>query len=322
MVDAISCISAFRAEFQCLLCDETMISPTVCGDCLAAYYCSKDCQATDLTVHEIVCERRTLYPTSAFPTTDNKLALSTESDPITDASWAKVGVCSACGKLMASPKKCGQCLSAFYCSKDCQRADWKAHKVVCGGAVPPQQPTINVATTSEVTEVVALQASGKGKSTPALQTQVPKPFTQLKAKKWLFYRNEKDVYKLIVDAFRLRSWEDAEFANTYLLSMMHSEVAAEAKSDVFRASLKLAWRKGLLPEWWSPDDTEKLIQFALADESWGGHARPTEVLQLLERYGDPLVLLQLRIFAEQVYGVIDGEQSVMPLLKVQMKFER
>ncbi|KAJ6091921.1 hypothetical protein N7467_003890 [Penicillium canescens] len=269
MVEAISSISAFRAEFQCLLCDETMISPTVCGDCLAAYYYSKDCQAADSTVHQIFCELRTLYPTS-FPATDSKLTLCTESDP-TDVSWAKLGVCNACGKLMASPKKCGQCLSAFYCSKVCQKADWKAHKVICGGAVPPQQPTINVATTSEVTElaeVVARQASGKGKSTPALQTQVPKPFTQLEVKKWrLFYRNEKDVYKLIVDAFRLRGWED-KLASTYLVSMMHNGVVTEAKSDVFRASLKLAWRKGLLPEWWSPDDTEKLIQFALADEAW------------------------------------------------------
>ncbi|KAJ6023146.1 hypothetical protein N7499_008468 [Penicillium canescens] len=52
--------------------------------------------------------------------------------------------------------------------------------------------------------------------------------------------------------------------------MMHNGVVTEAKSDAFRASLKLAWRKGLLPAWWSPDDTEKLIQFALADEAWKG----------------------------------------------------
>jgi hypothetical protein len=32
--------------------------------------------------------------------------------------------------------------------------------------------------------------------------------------------------------------------------------------------------------------------------------------------------LQLRLFAEQVYGVIAGGQSVMPLLKAQIKFER
>ena len=34
---------------------------------------------------------------------------------------------SECEKLM----KCSQCLSAWYCSKKCQIADWKLHKKVC-----------------------------------------------------------------------------------------------------------------------------------------------------------------------------------------------
>jgi len=36
-------------------------------------------------------------------------------------------IASECEKLM----KCSQCLSAWYCSKKCQIADWKLHKKVC-----------------------------------------------------------------------------------------------------------------------------------------------------------------------------------------------
>ena len=28
-------------------------------------------------------------------------------------------------------KKCGRCQEVAYCSRDCQRGDWKVHKVTC-----------------------------------------------------------------------------------------------------------------------------------------------------------------------------------------------
>ena len=37
--------------------------------------------------------------------------------------------CSDCGKDGA--KKCGACGEAYYCSRQCQRRDWKKHKAEC-----------------------------------------------------------------------------------------------------------------------------------------------------------------------------------------------
>lgn len=37
--------------------------------------------------------------------------------------------CNRCRKPAA--QKCGRCRLTFYCSKECQRADWKQHKLVC-----------------------------------------------------------------------------------------------------------------------------------------------------------------------------------------------
>lgn len=39
-------------------------------------------------------------------------------------------LCAACGKDLAT-LKCSRCMSVRYCSKECQRAHWKAHKGVC-----------------------------------------------------------------------------------------------------------------------------------------------------------------------------------------------
>jgi hypothetical protein len=46
----------------------------------------------------------------------------------------KLERCSGCGKIEGKKnefKKCSRCQVAVYCGRDCQKADWKAHKKVC-----------------------------------------------------------------------------------------------------------------------------------------------------------------------------------------------
>jgi len=37
--------------------------------------------------------------------------------------------CVICGKVATS--RCGGCLKTYYCSKECQKQDWKSHKLQC-----------------------------------------------------------------------------------------------------------------------------------------------------------------------------------------------
>ncbi len=39
--------------------------------------------------------------------------------------------CKRCGKSGPDNKKCARCGTVLYCSRDCQKADWKYHKIVC-----------------------------------------------------------------------------------------------------------------------------------------------------------------------------------------------
>ncbi|KAF4697065.1 hypothetical protein FOZ62_031593, partial [Perkinsus olseni] len=39
-------------------------------------------------------------------------------------------LCATCGK--AGDKLCSRCKAVYYCSVDCQRRGWSAHKQVCG----------------------------------------------------------------------------------------------------------------------------------------------------------------------------------------------
>lgn len=42
-----------------------------------------------------------------------------------------LGMCKTCLKENVKLLHCGRCKSVFYCSKDCQKKDWKSHKAVC-----------------------------------------------------------------------------------------------------------------------------------------------------------------------------------------------
>jgi len=39
---------------------------------------------------------------------------------------------------------CGACKEVFYCSRECQKADWKAHKPACLAARKEQKPTVEL----------------------------------------------------------------------------------------------------------------------------------------------------------------------------------
>jgi hypothetical protein len=52
-----------------------------------------------------------------------------------DAKYTDMKMCRHCNKLetldLAKLMKCQRCKETYYCSKDCQAADWKSHKKTC-----------------------------------------------------------------------------------------------------------------------------------------------------------------------------------------------
>ena len=43
----------------------------------------------------------------------------------------EVGVCPVCSKN--ADNRCTACRKIFYCSRECQKKDWKTHKLECKG---------------------------------------------------------------------------------------------------------------------------------------------------------------------------------------------
>ncbi len=44
------------------------------------------------------------------------------------------GNCACCNRLLDNRKSCGRCKAVYYCSKECQLADWKEHRLRCSPA--------------------------------------------------------------------------------------------------------------------------------------------------------------------------------------------
>mmetsp|Transcript_45336 Transcript_45336/g.109788 ORF Transcript_45336/g.109788 Transcript_45336/m.109788 type:complete len:491 (+) Transcript_45336:60-1532(+) len=92
---------------------------TPCGDTVRAILEGKD-------DHTTLCPR-------ALPYFKNLIQLSRLLQPGNGSSTATTCSCQYCKKEDAKDKllTCSRCRNAHYCSKECQKADWKEHKVTC-----------------------------------------------------------------------------------------------------------------------------------------------------------------------------------------------
>lgn len=215
--------------------------------------------------------------------------------------------CANCKKTEAevpNMKRCAKCHTTPYCSRECQKADWKNHKKQCSvqGAARANS---------------ASSTSNSGRSAPKiknLEGSIDKPFHKLDDGTYLHDLPEKDVYKLLVDAFRLRLEDKYKFEGE-----QDGIYAGESSSIApFKKFLRLAEsRPGLLPPWWNDEKKTACVEYGETD-SWGNLGCGVEKSDIIEHYGSPNMPMQLRMLAEEVYGTplmgADGKAMRMMMM--------
>jgi splicing suppressor protein 51 len=88
-------------------------------------------------------------------------------------------------------------LQTCYCSRECQKADWKTHKKSCasnaaGAANAQANAQANATASSPASTARSQRAKG-------LTVEIAKPFHRLNDKTWIHNRPENDVFKLLID---------------------------------------------------------------------------------------------------------------------------
>ncbi|KAF5602575.1 MYND domain protein [Fusarium subglutinans] len=213
-----------------------------------------------------------------------------------------MAACNTCNKEEPAVqlKRCAKCSTTQYCSRDCQKADWKAHKKICG----KQADSVANANLPDPDEMSRSPKKG-------LEKSVPNPFTRLDNGTYLHNRPEKDVYRLLIDTYRLR-----------MDDMYNLEGQADGDSLYGGASNGLrgfqrflrqaSIRRGLLPSWWSPEKQQECEQLGMDSSQWQNLTKKTSKQEIIDYYGDPRFPMQLRMVGEAVYlsapGGGDGSQ--------------
>ena len=238
----------------------------------------------------------------------------------------------SCGKskdeLRKEPKNCAKCKTVRYCSRECQQTDWKQHKKVCSsnaGERAANPDTSNQSSTPQAGPTPAAQAHGG--QVKNLDNPVEKPFHKLNDKTWLHDRSEKDVFKLLIDSYRLRAEDDYNFGELDADSMYGGEL--QSGEQGFKRFLLLAKSKSKLnppppppPQnlGWTPEKAKECVQFGRVDNDHG-LASVVEKSDIMEYYGSADMPMQLRMYAEQVYGSGPGGQSGPGMMCLKMSIE-
>jgi splicing suppressor protein 51 len=217
--------------------------------------------------------------------------------------------CVSCSKV-DNLKRCAKCHTAQYCSRDCEKNDWKAHKRVCA-----QYAAANTARASSTPP----SASNPAEPPKNLTVRIEKPFHELSTKTWLHNRPENDVHKLLIDCFRLRQDDNYKFKGDVDRNSIYDGFADSMPG--FRKFIPRATgRPGLLPSWWSPAKAQECEAIG-SGEGWSSLSCAMEKSDIVEHYGDPLMPMQLRMLGEQVYGSGPAGEPGASMMRLQMRME-
>lgn len=131
---------------------------------------------------------------------------------------------------------------------------------------------------------------------------VPKPFTKLTTKTWLRGRTINDVYRLLVEAYRLRMEDDYKMTGVHGTDIDCIHGSAPNIRISFRRFLEKApLMPGVLPTWWCERRQHECEEFGMRD-GWYMLWNVISIDTLVERYGDRDFPTHLRVFASQVLG--------------------
>ncbi|KAF2120360.1 hypothetical protein BDV96DRAFT_595904 [Lophiotrema nucula] len=181
--------------------------------------------------------------------------------------------CTTCHKepSPSTPlKACANCKTTLYCSRECQKADWKHHKHTCNKTSNPSPASTAAQATQETNNSQAESDDWPAQRMPArlppntshFDLEIDQP-RDIKS----FVKNSTDenlVYRLLIDSFRILDetdrgvdarqllYEGVQYLDGYSLKKLQKHLDS-AEKDV-------------VPEWWDEEKRRECEE--LAREWW------------------------------------------------------
>lgn len=187
-------------------------------------------------------------------------------------------LCNTCAEMLKEKLKvCSKCKTTHYCSAECQKADWKTHKLTCGN---PSADTSSNPPTPQPQAVPNTSQGFSGYGSCHSMLQDPK---------------EEKVFKHLIDAYRLRV-ED-EYVMTGDVSMDSLYGGGNPMNGFKKFLTKAEKKSGILPSWWDKKARARCEKQARSPLQYA-----VEKSDNVEGYGAPLAPMSLRDLAQKIYG--------------------
>ncbi|KAK2003939.1 MYND finger [Colletotrichum falcatum] len=213
--------------------------------------------------------------------------------------------CKKCRKEVSEADwtECDRC-DVKYCSRSCLNLHWKNHKKACAKnrnnrPVPQATPRGGGGGT----------AWSPSEPTPrrGLDQPILGPFTKLGQGTFLHDRPEVDVYRILIDAYRLRMEDTFNLDLVATPKSLYCNGVTDA-TEGFREFLARAGRvRSLLPPWWNAEkQTECETLGQQAEHKWYSLKDKVSKGDIIQHYRDDQFPMQLRMLGEAIYGIGPG----------------
>ncbi|KAF9876633.1 mynd domain-containing protein [Colletotrichum karsti] len=196
---------------------------------------------------------------------------------------------------------------------------WKKHKKECTRSkvskpTPPPPTTTKPAPNSSSSSSIPYVAGEK------LPRGLKKPvnpdlgWKRLSKGTWFHNRPESDVYKLLIDVYRLRMddrWDVAKAAEPGSLYVRGATDGAAGFRTFLDKAARVRSDKGyrLLPDWWSKEKRSECEALGADATQWTSLSRKVGKWDVHKHYDDMGLAMQLRSLAETIYNSsVDGRK--------------
>lgn len=137
-------------------------------------------------------------------------------------------------------------------------------------------------------------------------------------------RPKEEIYKLLIDSYRLRMEDEYTFTGDADVDSIYGGSADGRRG--FRRFVGLAHaRPGLLPSWWNLEHSLAAEDFGMQEGEWSDLRCCVEKSDIIEHYKDKMMPMQLRMLAEAVYGTGlngQGPEAAARMRQLMMMSER
>ena len=193
---------------------------------------------------------------------------------------------------------CSRCQLALYCSKDCQKEDWKnGHKRICG-KTPKDAMAEELDATLNMFGASSPSTSVAGMNISQLSSRPGKAPKFIRDAAYLNSLSESDAMLRIIDSYRLRVEDEYTFEGEAGGLYGGDDPVPDFKDFLIKAEKK----GGILPSWWSLEKRQECIRLGRRRNHFNSLYFAVEKSDIIEHYKDNWMPMKLRMIAQMVTG--------------------